>query len=484
MHEIRIAPIAVSGSCVRFRWSVEPGTTLYKQESFTLDFGGVLDPHTLPERVWWTVALLSLHPHWNLLRPCRVIFPVTLPEGEIEFWERMLDSERFCLEAFRDGTDLARTIEIACEGPALNQGKLAPTSERCAAAFSGGKESLMQAGLLCELTERPILVNTQSEMPPMIDHSTLRRAYVLEEISRRRDCEVVVVKSDYRAGWDNLYPPKLGYRQNLNELVDCYFYLANLFVVTAARGLRTMCLGCEFETHQIGKLYDGRFAHYYFMMGPTALGALARYFEQSGIEFGSPLFPLSQIQIEGLLWRRYADIADLQNSCFGMDRPEDGYCNRCRKCLRIALFMLGMDIDPTRLGLDVSTIFIYQTGWDPQAPPMTMTLPYATQRIDLNRARRYFRAENWKQRMGLEEPRAFSNLKNLIALYRDADSVWAEQYRPQLLRYVPPSLRHHAGEIYAREWQTLDPTDYAAEFAEMDAEIEWISAPLGKVDVK
>ena len=102
MHEIRIAPIEVSGSCVRFRWSVEPATTLYKQESFALDFEGVLDPHTLPERVWWTVALLSLHAHWNLLRPCRVILPVALPEGEIEFWQRMLDSERFCLEAFRD----------------------------------------------------------------------------------------------------------------------------------------------------------------------------------------------------------------------------------------------------------------------------------------------------------------------------------------------------------------------------------------------
>ena len=136
----------------------------------------------------------------------------------------------------------------------------------------------MQAGLLCELTERPILVNTQSEMPPLKDHSTLRRAYVLEEIARRRACEVVVVKSDYRVGWDNLYPPKLGYRQNLNELVDCYFYLANLFVVTAARGLKTMCLGCEFETHQIGKLYDGRFARLLF------------YDESNRAERARPLF--------------------------------------------------------------------------------------------------------------------------------------------------------------------------------------------------
>lgn len=484
MHEIRIEPIEFNGPWVRYSWSVEPPTPLYKQESFVLDFENVLDPRAVPEWAWWTVAMLSLHAHWNLLRPCRVILPVTLPEGEIEFWQRMLDRELFCLEAFRDGTDFERRVEIVCEGPMVERGQHLPTSERCAAAFSGGKESLMQAALLCELTERPILVNTQSELPPMKDHSTLRRAHTLKAIAERRDCEVVVVKSDYRSSWENLFPPTLGYRQNLNELVDLYFYLANVFAVTVARGLRTVCVGCEFEVLQIGKLYEGQFAHYYFMMSPVALGALARYFQPWGIECGSPILPLGQIQIEKMLWQRYGDVADLQNSCFGMERPEDGYCNRCRKCMRIALFMLLLEVDPTRLGLDVSTIFIYQTGWDPKAPPMSKTLSYATQGIDLKRARRYFRAENWKQRIGLEEPVAFTNLKKLVEHFKDADAVWAEQYRPAMLKYVPPGLRARVARIYAAEWQRVDPKDYSQEIAETDAAIEWISAPLGNREVK
>ena len=55
-----------------FRWRVEPETPLYRRTSFTPGFPAEVDLASVPEPLWWTVAMLCLHPHWNLLRRRRV----------------------------------------------------------------------------------------------------------------------------------------------------------------------------------------------------------------------------------------------------------------------------------------------------------------------------------------------------------------------------------------------------------------------------
>src|SRR6202011_5214788 len=87
---------------------------------------------------------------------------------------------------------------------------------RCAAAFSGGKDSLLQAALLCEITERPLLGATTSRMPPLHDHQTARRRQVLADLPARREVTLLEVESDFRASWQNDFPPTEGFPVSVN----------------------------------------------------------------------------------------------------------------------------------------------------------------------------------------------------------------------------------------------------------------------------
>ena len=98
MRTVVVDPPEVGEREVGFSWRVDPPSELYARESFNLRFGDRLDPRELPEDIWWTVALLCLHGHWALLRPCRVELPVELPPGEREFWLRLIDAAVETLE--------------------------------------------------------------------------------------------------------------------------------------------------------------------------------------------------------------------------------------------------------------------------------------------------------------------------------------------------------------------------------------------------
>lgn len=477
-HVITFAPLIFDGECVRVRWQVEPATPLYRRTEFTLDFSGVLEPRTLPESLWWTVVLLIVHSHWNLLRPCRVVLPLRLPPGEIEFWSRLLDLERASLELYRDRGDFARTIAIEVTGKPLATGALPPVVDRFATAFSGGKESLLQACLLAEISARPLLVNVQSPMPPLVDHSTARRTHVLREIARRRDCEVAVVRSDWRSAWDNFYSWAEGYRQTVNEQSDTFLYMSILLAVGAARGIRTVFLGAEFENHIIAQPWLDRCVAYYVSTSPTVLHALDRFLSPSGLRLGSLVSPLSQFEILTLLWRRYADVADLQNSCYDMRSESESYCSRCRKCLQLALYYLALEIDPARVGLDVTRAFKGGNSWGPHATPASGNSGFAAQRIRPARVRRFFRSENWKQRLGLEDPPAFRELVEFIRPYANTQAEWVDRYRPEFVARLLPAVRERLGRIYQEYFPVLDKVDRREECARVDAGAAWIAAPL------
>ena len=146
MTRVEVFEPEVGARTATFRWSVEPATTLYQRLSFELRFPDTIDLARVPKALWWRLALLCLHAHWALLRPCRVKIPVRLPNGEKELWNRLVDSAVQTLEACRGGRDTGRSVEIE-EGPAPAPAwQPLPAGVRCAAAFSGGKDSLLHAG--------------------------------------------------------------------------------------------------------------------------------------------------------------------------------------------------------------------------------------------------------------------------------------------------------------------------------------------------
>src|SRR5207247_1412980 len=112
MNRITLHPPEISAHSATFRWAVEPPSLLYRASRFTLRFPKELEISRIPESLWWTIALMCLHSHWPLLRPCRVSLPVRLGPGEVELWSRLLDAQVATLETYRGTQQFDREIEI------------------------------------------------------------------------------------------------------------------------------------------------------------------------------------------------------------------------------------------------------------------------------------------------------------------------------------------------------------------------------------
>src|SRR4249920_821798 len=180
MHSIFLMPPIVEGQSVAFHWRVEPESALYRKTSFTMAFPGSVDLSRVPDRLWWDIFLICLHPHWLLLRPCQIHLPLKVPAPERQFWLQLLQNGFDTLAAY--GPDRLDLLGITIIGGELDIPRTSVSGFGFGTSFSGGKDSLLQAALLCELTERPLLVTTTSPLPPLADHDTQRRRTVLAAI--------------------------------------------------------------------------------------------------------------------------------------------------------------------------------------------------------------------------------------------------------------------------------------------------------------
>jgi hypothetical protein len=473
---VTLEPPVASGREARFSWRVEPDPGLYRRSSFFLRFPDSVDLSAVPEALWWNVFLLCLHAQWPFLRPCRVRLPVRLGPGEAEAWRRLLHAETATLEAYRGAADPALDVEIEEDGPPLAPPASAPDLGACAVAFSGGKDSLLHAGLLSELTRRPLLVTTTSPMPPLEDHVTDRRRWLLAEVGRRADVELVEVESDVRATWENRFSRRLGYPVSVNETTDAFVYAASLVVAGFARGATHLFLASENEVSETARL--GRFVvqHPHYMYSAPTQAAVSALLSPLGLRYSSLTYALHSNQVQELLWTRYRRLRDLQYSCWKVQRDEAA-CSRCGQCLRVALCALYLDDDPSLLGVDIARCLHANRAWNPLAAPVepgSEALPQtAVSRRLRGHSMRYVEAipeERVRRRvargrlLGALSPRAWLARRAFAAMKR---RFAAHPFGPRpgwrrgWLELYDPLLRDRVEPIFASAFPEEDPSSYA-----------------------
>ena len=378
MYKIELYAPEIQGHTVNYRWSVEPATSLYTRCCFQMTFPLSLDLSRVPSRLWWDILLICLHQHWLLLRPCQIKLPLKLSEPEKGFWLQLLQNAADTLETTRTETRPTQPlgVDIICGGLEVPHAKIAGLGY--GTAFSSGKDSLLQAALLFELTERPLLVTTTSPLPPLADHKTARRREIFSEIGKRRDIVFVEVVSDFRSIWDNGFAGQNGYAIAVNELTDTFLYMSSLLATGAALGRTRLFLASEAEVQENAEVGGKIIQFPHYMYSAATQRALARYLEPYGLRFGSLIWPLYSVQVQQLLWARYGDLSDLQYSCW---RVEEGQatCSRCEQCLRIAMTALAAGHNPERMGIDLTRLMSYSSEWTPIRPPSSSSSMPMTQ---------------------------------------------------------------------------------------------------------
>jgi hypothetical protein len=472
---------------IEFAWRVEPQTPLYQRTTFFLRVPSLSAPVTFPDRLLWLVALLCLHSQWTLLRPCRIHLPVRLGVGEAEFWLRLLDATVVTLEAHRGGNDVRRTIEIIEDGPALAEVPPLPEKGLTAAAFSGGKDSLLQAGLLTELLSNVLLVNTCSPMWPLHDHFGERRRYVLREIAARRPAMTLVeVDSDLRSSWRNDFPPVVGYQVSVNELTDTFLYLSAMIVAGWSRGATHLFLASEAEVQESIELEGNIVQHPHAMYSVVTQSAIGALLSRLGMNHSSLLSPLRSQQIQQLLWQRYPDLSDLQYSCWRV-APDEATCSCCSQCLRIAFAALSIGQWPGRMGIDLVKLMHALHGWEARRLAGPSLLPGDRVAADLHAQTvrtivmtpvlRFAKALG-KRRYTPRGLLAIDRFRRLRRRFLCQSVAAAPKYRPAYLAHVDLLVREPVAAIYAAAFSPEDATQQKAMQQRGERLIRWITEPL------
>jgi perosamine synthetase len=494
MNLIELAPPRVSGREVSFAWTVTPESALYERSGFDLRFPDSVDLAAVPEAIWWRVALLILHAHWPLLRPCRVVLPVELTPGEIELWLRLTDASVATLEAHVGSTDCDRSIALSCSGPPVTLTTTANEAGGIVNCFSGGRDSTAQAAMLTELGATPTLLTVTSPVSWSNEHDTPRRRVVLGEMARRRGLEVVEVASDVRSAWWNGFSGER-YAISVNELTDTFVYLAVAIAVAAARGASLVTMASEAEVQENVKRCGMVIQSRHFMYSATTHAVVSALLAPAGIRIASLTNALQQFQVQRLLSQRYADLRDLQYSCWELGQHEAA-CSRCTECRGIALNLLADGVSPSAAGIDTATMLLANSDWQPGGryvahPPSETPLPreLAGRAHEMQELRCL--AAVTPERVGAlmngaataaERARALRSLHTLRERALRYEIEPEPGYRAGYLELLPASVRDGVRSILDEQFVEAPPDSYGAMLRNTQLLARWIAAPLAQLN--
>lgn len=241
--------------------------------------------------------------------------------------------------------------------PAVFQEAWASRKEGYCVLSSGGKESLLSYGLLCELgcDVHPVYIN-ESGRHWFTALNGFRHFEKIEPKTARvwTDCDrffnwmlrrISFIRPDFQRLRADDYPLRLW---------TVAVFLFGALPLLRKRGLRHLVVGNEFDTSRY--LQDAALPHYDGLFDQSRWfdKALTDYFARKGwaVQVFSILRNLSETLVEKVLSGRYPDLFATQVSChaalIGEDRVRP--CGRCEKCRRIMAILTAIGVDPSRIG--------------------------------------------------------------------------------------------------------------------------------------
>ncbi len=486
-HNVRLQQPQVHGSEVLFRWELSPASELYRRTEFRVAFPEQLDLRRVPIALWWRIEMLFLHTHWALLRPCRVELPVSLDAAEREFWLRLIDNVAVQIEAYGGTRTSGRAVELVDDGPPIPPIRLPMLTLRPAVAFSGGKDSLVLSALLSELGHPPLLVMITSPVSWAHDHDGSARQRARTEMRKRLGVETIEVHSDYRTAWSLEFSARQGCQLGVHELSDLCLYHGTMAAVAAASGIERMFMASEADLQYNAADHDDRIVlHREFLSCAVTQAAIDALFSRFGLRQSSLTYPLHMPQVQSLLLHRYADLTDLQCSCWRAP-PDAQACNGCVKCFQAAIVSIAEGISPRAIGLDPVKVLQAFGDW-------RLTSPRAGPALHATRTPRDHTVR-CLQAVSLEAARAIlaegpsgddeAELREALAVYARLRAEALTQVVPPAPGYVagflglvPPDLRAPLRGIFDEHFESAPTHEFAAIVQRSRTLSDWIAQPL------
>ena len=479
----------VQGSRIVFSWRVDPASAMYKDCSFYLDFPVGDDLNEIPLSLLQVLQMFCLYNHWLILRPCHVFLPFEISSEEKAFWYRLMRVSLDTLESSKGSTAENLDIRLVnCGAPKVAK-PLCTSSNRGATAFSCGKDSLLQAGLLAEISERPLLVTTTMPVEGLEAHRSKRRERVLRKVAGMRSFEHVEVKSNYREIFDNPHPYTAHqYPIALSELTDTFVYLTSLAVSAYSRGVGHLFIASEAEVQENFERKGRIIQHKHFMYSLVTLKAIEKRLEPFGFKLSSLTSPLYSSLVQELLWSRYPGIRSLQFSCYSMKEGEE-ICSTCGNCLRNGFCALAMGADPGEMDIDFWKTMEGNCDWKPVTKEASRHQSEPDRRVSASISAQV--ARHLRNVSSLSLARALLRARKwslfswrfwylLIAFGRMKSRAWQVEvpaalgYRRAYLEFVDPLFREGLSQILSEHFAEEDELEYRQLFSRSQELVAYI----------
>lgn len=491
MTEIRLHEPVVRGNSVDFSWTISPDDGFYLDPRFTLEFPESVPVSEVPEDVWLRVMMVCLYVHWAVMRPCRVVLPRRLPEGELEFWRRMVDAGVWTLENDQDEVGgptyaerTARAVEIVDSGPPAGEMTPAQQTDGVVGSFSSGRDSLTQTAMLAELGFRPLLVTTVSQRAGSIEFATPRFRMVLGEAQTRMGLELVEVKSDIRSCFLNDHPLVARYGLAASEVTDTTLYFAVCWATACARGASSIFLASEAELQESVRRDGLIVQREHFGFSSATQRAFSALTAPTGISYGGLTSSIDHHQIQRILDQRYTDLSELQYSCFSQ-LPGEDVCSNCFNCLKTSLHKMSDGTSPSDIAIDLNRVLAARSDWTPgndgELRSSVGEITGKRQNEHLVRVLRGLDVDRVAQFApgGELSPAAEAGLAQLRDTAFNAPDPPAEPgYLAGYLELLEEPLRSGMAEILSEHFEEAPLADYEHLLANTRMLSDWIAAPL------
>ena len=358
----------VSDHAVHFSWTTTPRSSLHRRESFSLRFPTGVDLRSVPSAFWDRASLLLLHTHAALLDPCTIEVPWSITEREATALGQQVRAVKDTCDYYAGNEPNDATFRIYPSVAASEAGgthRLSLRHDSAVAAFSGGRDGIVQAAMLRAAGVPLTLATVTSAMPPSGDHANRWRRRSLATAPTRLDASFVEVRSDARSCSRVLWALENGRAAvGVHEVTDQILYAVTCAAVALAQGVGEVFLAGETETH-FSTVVGGRVIQFQQLSSavPT-LATLQVLLDAFGLSLRCATAPFRSWQVSTFLALQAPECIDLVATCWRAD-AESRSCNACSMCLSRTLFLLAEGIDERPIGVDLDRLGAWASEWEP-----------------------------------------------------------------------------------------------------------------------
>ena len=358
----------VDDHAVHFSWTATPRTALYRRESFSLRFPPGVDLGSVPPAFWDRASLLVLHTHAALLDPCTIEVRWSITDREAAAIAQQVRAVKDTCDYYAGNEPGDATFRIhtsATTSPLAGFAGSANRHDSAVAAFSGGRDGIVQAAMLRAACVPVTLVTVTSPMPPSNDHANAWRRRSLATAPARLDASFVEVRSDARSCWRHSWALENGRASvGIHEITDQVLYTVTCAAVALAQGVGEVYLAAETETH-FATVVAGRVIQLQQLSSALAtMTTMQILLDDLDISLRCATAPFRSWQVSTLLARKAAECIDLVASCWRVN-ADIRSCNACSTCLSRSLFLLANGIDERRIGVDLDELGAWAAQWTP-----------------------------------------------------------------------------------------------------------------------